>query len=550
MIATRMGVLDGTGVTVIFAQQKDWETIRAAGMPQIKNIPWDIKTPMDFLRAAVERSDWKSVGDWYAFTINNILRTSTDPAKFWSLCTLDLGQFRKLSPFTLSDLYAFIIFCDIPFTINDLGREVGLGTNISPNDTLSFGRWLAALSGSDGAISLTQAMKNVKERNGRGFALGWQKEPSKHTASRIITAIGLAIVGGAAVSAALSAGASAVGAATATSATTGAAATTGVTTGQLISSATQALIKDQVMDRLQSAAAAHYSAGAPSTYQPPTPAAIPSNAGQTMSIQGTDYAAIMGRKAGRDIGLDALKQEVQNALNAGQWPGAKPNFSIDGALVGGCKGCRGAVLDDIVRTAVAGGEVNPVKILDAWVVAVNKTWGVKWMVPSNATTRQILIDLIDYYIAKYNPNAPYTYGAPVQIPTPTLIAPMPIQTTGQSPTVNFPIKLDPSLSTQPTSVQPTATQIPATVPVDKTGDLIQALIAQGASQQQAFTAALQSLASQGVQPTQAVQQQVAADVAQATTAGTGNSKSLWIAGGLAVLAVTFALARPTKRGTA
>ena len=63
----------------------------------------------------------------------------------------------------------------------------------------------------------------------------------------------------------------------------------------------------------------------------------------------------------------------------------------------------------------------------------------------------------------------------------------------------------------------TTVNVPATVAPDQTSALIQQLMAQGASQQQAFNAALQSLAAQGVPATPQVQQQVASDVQAASS---------------------------------
>lgn len=99
----------------------------------------------------------------------------------------------------------------------------------------------------------------------------------------------------------------------------------------------------------------------------------------------------------------------------------------------------------------------------------------------------------------------------------------------------------------------------STVPVDQTAALIAQLQAQGATQQQAYNAAMQNLASQGIQSTPALQNQVAADVSQlpvgnalpskntASMAG-GTSLPTWLGIGLAVVAAGFALARPQKRG--
>lgn len=74
---------------------------------------------------------------------------------------------------------------------------------------------------------------------------------------------------------------------------------------------------------------------------------------------------------------------------------------------------------------------------------------------------------------------------------------------------------------------------PASVPPDQTPLLIQTLMTQGATQQQAYLAALKSLAARGVAATPVVQQRVANDV---TRAGLPQMAStLWIVLGFAAL---------------
>ena len=90
---------------------------------------------------------------------------------------------------------------------------------------------------------------------------------------------------------------------------------------------------------------------------------------------------------------------------------------------------------------------------------------------------------------------------------------------------------------------PTATTAPVTGVDATTQAYLAQLAAQGATQAQATTAALQALQNQGVPITPQLQQQVG-QAATAATAGLSDSTSLWIAGGLALLAVLFATARP------
>ncbi|MGH7749674.1 MAG: hypothetical protein ACREQ5_33645, partial [Candidatus Dormibacteria bacterium] len=105
-------------------------------------------------------------------------------------------------------------------------------------------------------------------------------------------------------------------------------------------------------------------------------------------------------------------------------------------------------------------------------------------------------------------------------------------------------------------------KVPLTVgqtPIDQTPQLIAQLLAQGASQQQAIQAALQNLQSQGVNTSDpSVQNQVAADVSgqpvggatpqRMATAGISGLPSSWLAIGAGLFVLSFALARPAKRG--
>jgi hypothetical protein len=148
------------------------------------------------------------------------------------------------------------------------------------------------------------------------------------------------------------------------------------------------------------------------------------------------------------------------------------------------------------------------------------------------------------------------YGVPNPAP-PTGLIPQPVLTVSPSPTPT------PSPSPTPTpsvtaSPSPTVTtlpatgntpaitvNVPATVPPDNTAALISQMMAQGASQQQAFAAALQSLAAQGVQPTPQVQQQVANDVAAAANPQQANV--MLLAGGAALVIVIGIIASRGKK---
>lgn len=153
------------------------------------------------------------------------------------------------------------------------------------------------------------------------------------------------------------------------------------------------------------------------------------------------------------------------------------------------------------------------------------------------------------------PAAPAPIAPPVIAPLPAPVIPAiaaPVIPVAAAP--NLPA-LAPSVTPPPAPVAnvpapsapaaPLATPLPATVPPDQTASLIQQLMAQGASQQQAFTAALQSLAAQGVAPTPQVQQQVANDVTAASVGGSANTIMAVV--GIAALGVFALLGRKKRR---
>jgi septal ring-binding cell division protein DamX len=99
---------------------------------------------------------------------------------------------------------------------------------------------------------------------------------------------------------------------------------------------------------------------------------------------------------------------------------------------------------------------------------------------------------------------------------------------------------------------PTVVPVPVSAAgqVDMQG-LVQQLLAQGQSQQQAFNSAMASMQAAGVQPTPQVQQATAQAV-QAQSAGAGGMFSgMGSMGGIAIVAAmalaSFALARPVGR---
>lgn len=137
----------------------------------------------------------------------------------------------------------------------------------------------------------------------------------------------------------------------------------------------------------------------------------------------------------------------------------------------------------------------------------------------------------------------YFYGVAAPAPTP---APIPIAPQPPPGMISPPVLVAPSPTPAPMPLPiPSNPNISSpTVPVDQTAALIAQLMSQGASQQQAFAAAMQSLAAQGVQATPQLQQQVANDVANATPQ---QASTLWLAGGAAAIILVGVLVSQRKK---
>lgn len=141
----------------------------------------------------------------------------------------------------------------------------------------------------------------------------------------------------------------------------------------------------------------------------------------------------------------------------------------------------------------------------------------------------------------------------VPVPTAQSVAPIPLPATvasGANTPINNQAQLADSTPLTITGQTKTGTAI---VPIDQTAALIAQMQTQGASQQQAFAAAIASLQAQGVNTSQpAVQQQVAADVSQmpvggslpVTAAGFGTGLPTWLTIGIAIVGLGFVFVRP------
>jgi hypothetical protein len=299
------------------------------------------------------------------------------------------------------------------------------------------------------------------------------------------------------------------------------------------------------------------------------------------------YTSIAGGIAGRDIGLELLERIFRGAVYS------RSDFTKNNAKKCFHKGCLkypgdpdwihqtmvGSSRDkntfqDVIPAAVAAGVTDPRQVVDQYYIPANASRGNGWAVPATAAGRQVLVDIADVYMAKRG--AAYFYGQGATAQAAPAPAYQPVQAVAApQPTVNQPVQ---AVSAPPAAVAAVVTSQPVTtsssggpsplpapqstgaanmgvptvvpVPVSSAGQvdmqgLVQQLLAQGQSQQQAYNSAMASMQAAGVQPTPQVQQATAQAV-QAQTAGAGGMFSGM--GGIAIVAAmalaSFALARP------
>lgn len=304
------------------------------------------------------------------------------------------------------------------------------------------------------------------------------------------------------------------------------------------------------------------------------------------------YRQIQGHVAGRALGWQTMQQLFHAAVGAGLFPGNDMHLKFhEGTLQ--CAG-HGDWVDDFLGTDLAGKAVNncgahncmadalarfqqqraqvprgtadAVYFVDALVLPMNATAQIPWIYNGgqDPVVHQLMYDLADAYLAQHvGGTTPYVQFPAAQTGTPTAgavgVAPAPpapsapaavpyvSPSSPSSPSSPRIIPtVDPGYGVPPTTY-PATDQLPAVVPPEQTNSLISAMLAQGASAQQAYTQALQSLAANGVNTqAPAVQQQVAGAV-QAAAAGTGVSSPAWWIAGAGLLAVAVVMGVKDRR---
>lgn len=240
---------------------------------------------------------------------------------------------------------------------------------------------------------------------------------------------------------------------------------------------------------------------------------------------------------------------------------------------------------NLVYQAAQQGRITPNDTPDSVMARIVQPWIDSWgfgpMVDHNAAMiNAILTSMIAEYAAGLqtrwvarggdNPFRSLPAFAFAPAPAPAVVASnpvgpvqavqAPVTALPVQPTTGFPIVASPPVvtvgagGTSPTPIVPATTAQPAVgttvVPVTATAAgqpdinaLAQQLLAQGQSQQQAYQSAMASLQAAGVPPSAAIQQQTAQAVTTAGVSGVGP----WVAGIAALLAISFALARPAAR---
>jgi hypothetical protein len=280
------------------------------------------------------------------------------------------------------------------------------------------------------------------------------------------------------------------------------------------------------------------------------------------------YTQFAGSVPGRAFGLDAMRAVMNAAFDQGAIPAAmidgKGTRKVWGDMAadfilssgGKCYTSKYSCPDGLLPLAKANPNAGAAQLVDLYaqsnpIHAPDLRGGLE---------RQIFIDAADAALAQVNPNAPLTYGvdtsqaaqpAPVQVNLP---APSPTQynlpgamATGPLGPVDgqgVPLSLYPKTPAAQSLTQ--AGVNPQTS--DQVNQMLAAMQAQGASQQQMLAAALQALQSQGINTSSpSVQQAASADVAHLQTAGISSVPS-WLLPVLGVGAIVLALGMPRGSG--
>lgn len=256
------------------------------------------------------------------------------------------------------------------------------------------------------------------------------------------------------------------------------------------------------------------------------------------------YTSIQGHVAGRALTWSTMQQLFHAAVGAGLFPGNDMHLkfhegtlqcaghgdwvddflgvNLQGAPVNNC-GAHNCMADALAefkqrRASVPAGTPDAIYFVDEIVLPMNQSAQIPWVYngAQNPQVHQLFYDLADAYLAQnVSGTTPYVEYPQAQSGTPTPGAEgAPAAAPGATPTpVSAPAPASPPATTVPYVSPPAAA--PGAAPT-QTDALVQSLLAQGASQSQAYESALAALQAQGVNVAEpAVQSQVAGAVAAA-----------------------------------
>lgn len=250
---------------------------------------------------------------------------------------------------------------------------------------------------------------------------------------------------------------------------------------------------------------------------PPPPAAAPAPAPAPAPV------APVGSPAQAPIVVAGTGGSLQTSEGtfsflAGNVPNDAP-LALNGQPIAGA-GVGMTVVNGVLYVVTSSGQ---------WYARQNGTWNASGPPPNGSQVMGTVNQIAQFNISTGKVPAP----PPIQLLTDP----------GSVVNVPTPTPLKPPAATPATPVATSSSGTPITQ-----GDLqnmVSQLASQGATAQQAFTSALQSLQAQGVQPTPQVQQAVQSAV-QSTPAPTaaGVSAGGWLGIGAVVLTLMFAGARP------
>lgn len=238
------GLAGAAALSVYYKERPKVEAVFASPYPTVTGSrPPDALIFSDkyaYLRQVLNNADWSGVARWYATQIQELSKTTLNPRDYWGLSALNVQNYCDRT-LTVPDLRAFTEECILTMCIADYGNKVGFGYQGSRDVNSLAAFFQNGLSHNDGQLNWFNSYDAAKAGSRYGFCLGWVKEPSKHTASRIIVALGAAFMGAAAWQA-ISAGTSTAASTAASSTASGSAGGAGAATAAAVPAGVETVV--------------------------------------------------------------------------------------------------------------------------------------------------------------------------------------------------------------------------------------------------------------------------------------------------------------------